>query len=416
MTAAGGLEAGYRWLLRWYPPSYRGRHGDEILGVLMAAARPGQRRPGARESLDLLWSALRIRTRMILRGADSQPWADALALAAVLLPLLMLLLKLTEFLCAGARYGFGSPADILIGAYGQPGAYAQSFQLNSYSVALSGNVTDALTKGPLPVFLLAVLVCLGWRRAGAVLAAFVPLAFLGISLTNGYTLLAGPRGDVTLYAFALEALILVITPGTARGWRALQWRPAVLLGAATVAAGVGMNGGLWPLFHAAPAFPAFPLDRAERLALRAQIPHGFIGRLFGVGTGQWGDWLLYQGTLVAVIAVALIFMLASSPVSRRALFLLAIPFALGAVIYLCSLIRPPPPASAGNALAVSPLLLFLLAAVVSGWDMGAALDRMSRAARQHPGAPDRHATPSRPAVSPSPGCARGGVPSVGRKP
>jgi hypothetical protein len=361
MTTAGGLEAGYRRLLRWYPPSYRGRHEDEILGVLMAAARPGQQRPGARESLDLLWSALRIRIRTILRGADSQPWADALALVGVLLPLLMLLMKLTMFLEQGARYGFGTPADILVGAYGEPGAYASSFQINPYSVALSGNVTDALTRGPLPAFLLAVLVCLGWRRAAAVLAAFVPLAFLGISLTNGYTLLAGPRGDVTLYAYGLEALILVITPGAARGWRALQWRPTVLLATATVAAGVGMNGGLWPLFHA-PLVP--PIGRAGRLALLAQLPHGFLGQLFGVGAGQWGDWLLYQGTLVAVIAAALITMLVGSPVSRRVLFLLAVPFALGAVIYLCSLISPPPPASAGNALAVSPLLLFLLAAMV----------------------------------------------------
>jgi hypothetical protein len=257
--------------------------------------------------------------------------------------------------------GFGTPADILIGAYGQPGAYAFSFQANPYSVALTGNVTDALTKGPLPALLLAVLVLLGWRRAAAVLAAFVPLAFLGISLTNGYTLLAGPRGDVTLYAYGLEALILVITPGTARGWRALQWRPTVLLAAATVAAGIGTNGGLWPLLHAP---LSRPLGLGGRRALLAQLPQGFIGRLFGVGAGQWGDWLLYQGTLVAVIVVALIAMLAGSPVSRRALFLLAIPFALGAVIYLCSLISPPPPASAGNALAVSPLVLFLLAAMV----------------------------------------------------
>jgi hypothetical protein len=100
------------------------------------------------------------------------------------------------------------------------------------------------------------------------------------------------------------------------------------------------------------------------MALRAQLPHGFIGRLFGVGAGQWGDWLLYQGTLVAVIAVALIAMLAGSPVSRRMLALLAIPFVLGAVIYLCSLISPPPAASAGNALAVSPLVLFLLIGMV----------------------------------------------------
>jgi hypothetical protein len=362
VTTAGGLEAGYRRLLRWYPSLYRGRHEEEILGVLMAAARPGQRRPGARDSLDLLWSALKIRIRMTLRGADSQPWAAALALVGVLLPLLMLLLKLTLFLDRGARYGFGTPADILIGAYGNPGAYARSFQLNPYSAALPGNVTDALTAGPVPALILAALACLGWRRAAAVFAAFVPLAYLGISLTNGYTLLAGPRGDVTLYAYGLEALILLTAPGAAQGWRALPWRPSALLAAATVAAGVGMNGGLWPLFQGRPANPA-ALGRAGHLERLAYLPHGFIGRLLGIGPGEWGDWLLYQGTLVAVIAVALITMLVSSPVSRRALSLLAVPFALGAVIYLCSLISPPLPASVGNTLAAGPLLVILLAAL-----------------------------------------------------
>ena len=363
MTTAGGLEGAYRRLLRWYPRSYRGRHEEEILGVLMAAARPGQRRPSARESLDLLWSALKIRMQMTLRGADSQHWAAALALVGVLLPLLMLLLKLTEFLDRGAQYGFGSPADILIGAYGEPGAFARSFQLNPYSVALTGNVTQALTAGPLPALILAVLACLGWRRAAAVCAAFVPLAYIGISLTKGYTLLAGPRGDVTLYAYGLEALVLLAAPGAARGWRALQWRPSALLAAATVAAGVGMNGGFWPLFHVAPTDPAAALRRAVNLDRLANLPHGFIDRLFGIGAGGWTDWLLYQGTLVAVIAVALVAMLVSSPVSRRALFLLAVPFALGAVIYLCSLISPPLPAPVGNALTAVPLLLILLAAM-----------------------------------------------------
>ena len=85
MTTSGGLEGGYRRLLRWCPPSYRCRHEEEILGVLMAAAQPGQRRPGVRESLDLLWSALRIRMRITLRGADSQPWAAALALVVLVI-------------------------------------------------------------------------------------------------------------------------------------------------------------------------------------------------------------------------------------------------------------------------------------------------------------------------------------------
>ncbi len=381
MTTARGLEGGYRRLLRWYPSSYRKRHEEEILGVLMAAAQPGQHRPGTRESVDLLWSALKIRIRMTLRGADSQPWQAALALVGVLLPLLMLLLKLTEFLGRGARYGFGTPADILIGAYGEPGSYARSFQLNPYSVALTGNVTDALTAGPLPALILAVLVCVGWRRAAAVCAAFVPLAFLGVALTNGYTLLAGPRLDVTLYAYGLEALILLAAPGAARGWRVLRWQPSALLAAATVAAGVAMNGGLWPLFHGPLAVPTTPLARVLRLERLASLPHGPVDRLLGIGPGGWGAWLLYQGTLVAIIAAALVIMLVSSPVNRRALFLLAVPFALGAVIYLCSLISPPPPASAGNALAAAPLVLILLAA------MAFSLGHRHRAGPDIPGRP-----------------------------
>jgi hypothetical protein len=363
MTTADGLEGGYRRLLRWYPPSYRCGHEEEILGVLMAAAQPGQRRPSVRESLDLLRSALKIRMRTTLRGADSQPWAAALALVGVLLPLLMLLLKLTEFLDRGAQYGFGSPADILVGAYGEPGAYARSFQLNPHSIALTGNVTDALTAGPLPALILAALACLGWRRAAAVCAAFVPLAYLGISLASGYTLLAAPRGAVTLYAYGLEALVLLAASDAARGWRALKWRPTALLAAATVAVGVGMNGGFWPLFHVAPTDSARALRRAATLGRLASLPHGPIDRLFGIGAGGWGDWLLYQGTLVAVIAVALVAMVVSSPVSRRALSLLAVPFALGAVIYLCSLLSPPLPAPVGNALTAVPLLLILLAAM-----------------------------------------------------
>jgi len=382
MTTVGGLEGSYRRLLRWYPSSYRTRHEEEILGVLMDAAQPGQRRPGARESVDLLWSALKIRIRMTLRGADSQAWQAALTLVGVLLPLLMVLLKLTEFLDRGAQYGFGTPADLLIGAYGEPGSYARSFQLNPHSVALTGNVGDALTAGPLPALILAVLVCLGWRRAATVFAAFVPLAFLGIALTNGYALLAGPRKDVTLYAYGLEALILLAAPGTARGWRALRWQPSALLATATVAGGVAMNGGLWPLFNVPLAPPASALARIRLREQLASLPHGFVDQLFGIGAGGWGAWLLYQGTLVAIIVAALVIMLVSSPVNRRALFLLGIPFALGAGIYLCSLISPPPPASAGNALAALPLLLIFLAAIA-----------VSLGHRAGPDVPGRPATP-----------------------
>jgi hypothetical protein len=57
--------------------------------------------------------------------------------------------------------------------------------------------------------------------------------------------------------------------------------------------------------------------------------------------------------------------------------LLAVPFALGAVIYLCSLISPPLPAPVGNALTAIPLLLILLAAMA-----------LSLRHRPPPGTPD----------------------------
>jgi hypothetical protein len=365
VSTASGLEDRYRRLLRWYPAWYRHQHEEEMLGVLMTAARPGQHRPGAREFADLLWSALKIRARTVLRGTASQPWADALTQFALVLPLLMVVLRVTELCVRGAQYGFGSPADILIGAYGEPGAYAQSFQLNPFQVALSGNVTDALTAGPLPWLALAVLVGLGLRRAAAALAACVPLAFLAIALTNDYTLAGGPRTVGILYACALESLVLLASPGAAGGWKALRWRPGVLLAAGTAALGVAVNGGFWRLF---PVPTAVQQARRLRLLGPGQIPHGFLHRLLGIGPGGLGDWLLAQGTLVAVIVVVIVVMLVSSPVNRRVLILLAVPFALESVIYACSLVNPPLPAAVGNAIATLPLLVILLAAIaVSRW-------------------------------------------------
>ena len=361
MSTVGGLEEGYRRLLRWYPAWYRGQHEEEMLGVLMTAARPGQRRPGVGESADLLWSALRIRVRTVLRGAASRPWADALTLFGVLVPLLMVVLRVTELCVRGAEHGFGSPADILVGSYGDPGAYARSFQLNPFPVALSGNLTDALTAGPLPPFVLAVLVCLGLRHAAAAVAACVPLAFLTIALTNNYTLAGGPRTDGSLYTFGLESLVLLASAGASRGWKALQWQPAALLATGTAALGAAVNGGFWPLF----AVP-ISVQRARSLHLigPGHLPHGFLGRLLGAGAGGLGDWLLAQGTLVALIVVIIVTMMASSPVNRRVLILLAVPFALESVIYACSLVNPPLPAAVGNAVATAPLLVILMAAMV----------------------------------------------------
>ena len=63
MTDTADLERGYRRWLRWYPKSFRREHEAEILAVLLAGARAGQRQPAPMECLDLLRSALWMRLR-----------------------------------------------------------------------------------------------------------------------------------------------------------------------------------------------------------------------------------------------------------------------------------------------------------------------------------------------------------------
>lgn len=70
MTDAANLERGYRRWLRWYPRSFRREHEAEILAVLMAGARKGQRQPELMECLDLLRSALWMRLRPSVPRSD----------------------------------------------------------------------------------------------------------------------------------------------------------------------------------------------------------------------------------------------------------------------------------------------------------------------------------------------------------
>jgi hypothetical protein len=63
MSDTANLERRYRRWLRWYPTSFRREHEAEILEVLMAGAREGQRQPELMECLDLLCSALWLRLR-----------------------------------------------------------------------------------------------------------------------------------------------------------------------------------------------------------------------------------------------------------------------------------------------------------------------------------------------------------------
>ncbi|WP_430502670.1 hypothetical protein ACQRWP_14035 [Micromonospora trifolii] len=90
--SSDGLERRYRRLLAVYPWEHRRVYEDEMLAVLLAGARPGQRRPGAADVRNLVGAGLRARLRVGARGFTEPSWADAatvtgLLVAAVLLAL-----------------------------------------------------------------------------------------------------------------------------------------------------------------------------------------------------------------------------------------------------------------------------------------------------------------------------------------
>ncbi|MFF0771492.1 hypothetical protein ACFYUK_21585 [Nonomuraea wenchangensis] len=84
------LERRYRRLLRWFPREHRERHEEEMLSVLMAAARPGQSRPEPRDVLDLVRGAAMIRARWAFGPESAARWRDAMRVVAAVGPLALL--------------------------------------------------------------------------------------------------------------------------------------------------------------------------------------------------------------------------------------------------------------------------------------------------------------------------------------
>src|SRR5262249_56389946 len=78
MSDPAALERSYRRLLAWYPRGFRREHEEELLAVLLAGARPGQRRPGLAEAGNLIISGLGARLR--------RRWGIVAALACIAAP------------------------------------------------------------------------------------------------------------------------------------------------------------------------------------------------------------------------------------------------------------------------------------------------------------------------------------------
>jgi hypothetical protein len=225
VTGAGALERRYRRLLAWYPAEHRRRYGEEMIGVLLAAAQDGARRPGLAGAAELVCRGLQARFRSVIRWLAGTRWADALAICSVAVPVI-----LASYFTAGwLRHLI---AGILSGY-----AYANPVHVQVESAL----IVAALAAPPL--------LGLRWRRTAVAVALALAGWYIvivsgslpdyvstsGISGLGQWPWLAYGDGISATLALLLGAAALAWSPGPRRGTEILgraSWLVLISAGAA----------------------------------------------------------------------------------------------------------------------------------------------------------------------------------------
>ena len=291
------LEDRYRRLLAWYPADHRSDHEQEMLGVLLAGARPGQDRPSIADTFDLLRGAVRVHLRRAVSASDAPGWPAATAIAGFLATLLL-------------------AADGLRFAVEVPRAVSQFADVRGHT-SLSLSRLLAFYFGPAPYWLawltIAVLAWRGARRhatlaACTVTAAQLLLALYGTATTMWGSAYSAVLANISLPLALVVAAWLLASPGPRRGAELLG-RRAILGAAATAAILVALTTSpLFDLFFPQPSLPVTP----ESL-------HAFLGRTH--------LWPVLRLAVLLTAVVLLLVVLARTYQGRRACALLAIPAA-----------------------------------------------------------------------------------------
>jgi hypothetical protein len=247
-AGAAALERRYLRLLRCYPPAHREFHLEEMLGVLLAAARPGQRTPGLGQTVNLAACGLAIRVRRIPGWLAADAGQDALAVVSLITPAVVFILLALE---QGAMSG---PA----------GARIPFWTLPSFGESVVVMIA----------WLAVVVLGLTGRQRTAAKIAFISLTltllvqlFVLVVLmqpSHDFNTFPGglvqflPFGDVPVVLASLAACSLALSPGPRRGLAIVGWRRACLMIA-------GLSAGFGFPFIVQLVNPAAPGDLAFRL-------------------------------------------------------------------------------------------------------------------------------------------------------
>ena len=240
-AGAAVLERRYLRLLRCYPPSHREFHREEMLGVLLAAARPGQRTPGLRQAVNLAACGLAIRVRRIPGWLAAGAGQDALAVVSLIAPAVVFILL---------ALGWGAQAA------------TAAARVPFWSQVLL--VPPSLVEWVVVMIAWLAVVLLGLtgsRGAAAAIASIsLTLAWLAV-LTAGVQQSVGPPGGLVLFLgsarsvpvflASLAACSLVFSPGPRRGLAIVGRRRACFM-IAGLSAGFGFP---WIVQLADPAAP-----------------------------------------------------------------------------------------------------------------------------------------------------------------
>ena len=284
----GALERRYRRLLAWYPAEHRRVHGEEMIGVLLASAGCGKRRPGFADTWDLVTGGLRIRLAQPGDDGFDAGWRDTLAVASVAIPAMLAIV------------------------------YAAIFSWTAYNrVSIAAGLPAgmiAVLAGFVLLIALALVLALGGLRRPALLAYCLPVLWLGWGAP-----VVSDQDHGFFLAFLTAAAAFALSPGARRAlpiMRAWTWAVACGIGLALCGPEVLMLRGGSPRWPIWPYTPGYELVMIVSLML-----------------------------ITAAGAIGLLRTL-PPPVGRRLLLLLAVPAYPGAVALAASTSGSPGPLAA----------------------------------------------------------------------
>ncbi|BFU45747.1 hypothetical protein [Krasilnikovia sp. MM14-A1004] len=221
MTAHDELEGRYRRLMAAYPIRHRREYEEEMVGVLLAAAEPGQRRPRAWDRADILVNALAVRVRGWVDDLGDPAWRRAASAVQVVGALFLFVVGIRWVLPGLAFY---PGVDVL--EFARPAVWAVVFTLTlvglrrlAAGVAVGGALVEiahvaqwygyspsqVLRSSWLVTVALLVAVCSVWLAGGGRVAAPRGLWWFGaaLALAGGGSVADFHQGWFSGFAYAV---------------------------------------------------------------------------------------------------------------------------------------------------------------------------------------------------------------------